>query len=117
MALASWALIVGAFALVFIALRARAGRLGRQSVVGLRTKTTMASDEAWSAAHHVVWPWLIVAASIMVASAVLVLAVEPTEDTSAAILLGGVAVAAVPFGIGARRGQQAARNASAHTEG
>ncbi len=70
----------------------------------------MASDEAWTAAHDVVWPWLVLAAAIMAASGAVVLVSQPSDDAAAAILLGGVAIAAVPFAIGGFRGQRAARD-------
>ncbi len=46
-------LMVGAGVLVIgIARRTADGRLGRNSLAGTRTKTTMASDESWLAAHQ-----------------------------------------------------------------
>lgn len=70
----------------------------------------MASDEAWSAAHSVAWPWMAAGAWIMALSGALALGASGTDDGAAAFLLGGIAVAVVSFAIGAIRGQSAARS-------
>lgn len=47
------ALLVGSGLLVVaVAERAADGRLGRNAIAGIRTRTTRASDEAWLAAHR-----------------------------------------------------------------
>lgn len=35
------------------------GRLTRQNIAGIRTRATLASDEAWNAAHRAGAPWLL----------------------------------------------------------
>lgn len=110
MEFAAWAVIGGGLVINYFAFRARAGTLTRQSFVGIRTRTTMASDEAWRAAHDVAWPWMAVGAWIMAISGVVPLMLEsPTEAAFATVLLGGLVAAGIPFAIGFSKAQNAAR--------
>lgn len=108
MEFAAWAVIVGAFAINYLAFRARAGTLTRQSWAGIRTRTTMASDEAWRTAHDIAWPWLVAGAWIMALSGAIALGVSNSDELAAFILLGGLVVAGIPFAVGAMRGLRAA---------
>ena len=111
MEIAAWAVILGALAINYIGFRARAGTLTRQSFAGIRTKTTMASDEAWKAAHDVAWPWIVAGAWTMALTGVIALQLEnPSDETAGAILIAGLGVAAIPFGVGFTRAQRAARD-------
>lgn len=47
--------------LVWLGLRQRTGALPRNVLAGLRTTATLASDEAWYAAHHATWPHIVAA--------------------------------------------------------
>ena len=103
------ALIVGGIALIVLGAIARAGKLTRQSVVGLRTKATMASDEAWKAAHEASADWVIAAGAVMFVGGVLVMLTD-SETTGDVVALGATAVMLIPLVIAFRRGQAAARS-------
>lgn len=102
------ALIVGGIGVVVAGAMARAGRLSRQSWVGLRTRTTMASDDAWRAAHAAGAAWVMVGGVIMALGGMVTL-LAGSEDAAAAVALVSVAAALVPIVIGGVRGQTAAR--------
>ena len=40
-----------------------AGQLGRNQTIGIRTRATMASDEAWTRGHEAALPWMRAAAT------------------------------------------------------
>jgi uncharacterized membrane protein len=103
------ALIVGGIALIVLGAVARAGKLTRQSVVGLRTKATMASDEAWRAAHEASARWVIGAGAVMFVGGVVVILTD-SETTGDVVALGATAVMLIPLVIAFRRGQAAARS-------
>jgi uncharacterized membrane protein len=88
---------------------ARAGKLARQSVVGLRTKATLASDEAWKAAHQASANWVIGAGAVMFVGGVLVMLTD-SETTADVVALVVIALVMVPIVIAFRRGQAAARS-------
>lgn len=109
MTITAIALIVGGIALIVIGAIARAGRLTRQSVVGLRTKATMASDEAWQAAHEASADWVISAGAVMFVGGFVVMLTD-SETTGDVVALGATAVMLIPLVIAFRRGQAAARS-------
>ncbi|MFC3849672.1 SdpI family protein [Corynebacterium hansenii] len=79
--LVMFAVMAGAgLSLMWIARSAASGKLKRNTVAGIRTRKTMASEEAWRAAH--------------------VRAKTPTLVAGIVSLLGGVA-ALLPIGVGA----------------
>ncbi len=79
--LVMFAVMAGAgLSLMWIARSAASGKLKRNAVAGIRTRKTMASEEAWRAAH--------------------VRAKTPTLIAGIVSLLGGVA-ALLPIGVGA----------------
>ncbi|WP_051468999.1 SdpI family protein [Actinomadura oligospora] len=51
-------LAVAGLAVVVSGLAAGAGRLRRNAFVGIRTRTSMSSDEAWDIVHRAGGPWL-----------------------------------------------------------
>lgn len=109
MMIAGIAIVVGGIALVVLGVTARAGKLTRQSAIGLRTKATMASDEAWNAAHAASAPWVIAAGAVLVAGGVLAMLTD-SESTGEFVALGATAVMLVPLLMAFRRGQAAARS-------
>jgi uncharacterized membrane protein len=109
--IAAVALIVGGIAIVAAGAMARAGMLTRQSWIGIRTRTTMASDEAWYAAHAAGATWVMIGGVLMAAGGVVTLFTE-SEDTAGIVALVTVALALVPIAIGGFKGQGAARQAS-----
>ena len=109
MIVAGIALMLGGMALVILGAIARAGKLTRQSVVGLRTKATMASDEAWKAAHEASANWVIAAGTVMFVGGALVMLTD-SETMGDVAALVATALVMIPIVIAFRRGQAAARS-------
>jgi uncharacterized membrane protein len=109
MMIAGIALMVGGVALVVLGAIARAGKLNRQSAVGLRTKATLASDEAWKAAHEAAANWVIGAGAILFVGGVLVVLMD-SEATGDVVALVATALMLIPIVIAFRRGQAAAQS-------
>ena len=109
MMIAGIALMVGGVALVVLGAIARAGKLTRQSAVGLRTKATLASDGAWKAAHQAAANWVTGAGVILFVGGVLVVVMD-SETTGDVVALIATALMLIPLAIAFRRGQSAARS-------
>jgi uncharacterized membrane protein len=109
MIVAGIAMMVGGAALAVLGATARAGKLSRQSVVGLRTKATMASDEAWKAAHEAAAKWVVGAGAVLFVGGVLVM-LSDSESTGNVVALVATALMLVPLMVAFRRGQAAARD-------
>lgn len=58
------AIVIVSIAAHFIAASARSGQLSRNQAIGIRTKHTLASDEAWRAGHEAAAPMVAKAAWI-----------------------------------------------------
>lgn len=76
------------------------GTISRNSAVGIRTRATQSSDQAWQAGHRAAAPWLYASAAVGVSVGVVSIALSATlaaqGRTSAAVLvvpLGGAVVA------------------------
>ena len=106
--IAGVALIAGGVAVTAAGAMSRAGRLSRQSWVGIRTRTTLASDRAWEAAHRAGGSWVMVGGIVMAVGGVLTVLTE-SEETAAVVALVSVAAALIPILIGGALGQAAAR--------
>lgn len=106
--IAAVALIIAGVAIVGAGAMGRAGRLSRQSWIGIRTRTTLASDENWYAAHEAGAGWIMGGGVVMAIGGVLTLFAD-SEDTAAVFALATTVVALVPILIGGLRGQAAAR--------
>lgn len=109
MMIAGIAMMVGGTALVVLGAIARAGKLNRQSVVGLRTKATLASDEGWKAAHEASASWVVAAGAVLFAGGVLVMLTD-SEATGDVVALVATGLMLFPLVIAFRRGQDAARS-------
>ncbi len=109
MIFAGIAMMVGGIALVVLGVLGRTGKLTRQSIVGLRTKATLASDEAWNAAHEAAADWVVGAGAILAAGGVLVMLTE-SETTGDVVALVATALMLIPLVIAFRRGQAAAQS-------
>jgi hypothetical protein len=86
MIFAGIAMMVGGIALVVLGVLGRTGKLTRQSIVGLRTKATLASDEGWNAAHEAAADWVVGAGAILAAGGVLVMLTESETTGEVAAL-------------------------------
>ena len=106
---AGMAMMVGGIALVVLGALGRTGRLTRQSIVGLRTKATLASDEAWEAAHAAAADWVVGAGAILLAGGVVVILTD-SETTGDVVALIATALMLIPLVIAFRRGQTAAQS-------
>ncbi len=109
MMVAGIALMVGGIALVVLGATAGAAKLTRQSVVGLRTKATLASDEAWEAAHKAAANWVIGAGAVLIVGGVVVILVD-SETTGGVVALIATPLMVIPLAIAFRRGQAAAQS-------
>ena len=103
MVIAGIAMMVGGTALVVLGALARAGKLTRQSFVGLRTKATMASDGAWEAAHEAAASWVVGAGVVLFAGGVLVMLTD-SETTGDVVALIATALMLIPLVVAYRRG-------------
>jgi uncharacterized membrane protein len=103
------AIMVGGIALIVFGALGRAGRLTRQSIVGLRTKVTLASDEAWRAAHEAAANWVVGAGAILFVGGLLVMLLD-SETTGDVVALIATASMLLPLVIAFRRGQAAAQS-------
>jgi uncharacterized membrane protein len=77
--------------------------------MGLRTKATMASDEAWKAAHEAAANWVVGAGAVLFAGGVIVMSTD-SETTGNVVALIATALMLIPLMIAYRRGQAAARS-------
>ena len=96
---------------MWVGKRSRHDGIGRNGVVGLRTKTTLASDEAWFAAQRAGATLTFAAGVASAVGGLLSLFFTDSDATTAAIVLGtAAAVLAIVF-LAARAGQRAAGGA------
>jgi uncharacterized membrane protein len=109
MVIAGMAMMVGGTVLVVLGAFTRTGKLTRQSFLGLRTKVTLASDEAWKAAHKVAANWVIGAGAVLFAGGVVVMLTD-SETTGDVVALIATALMLIPLVMGYRRGQAAAQS-------
>lgn len=107
--IAGIAMMVGGIALIVLGALGWTGMLTRQSIVGLRTKATLASDEAWKAAQEAGAKWVIGAGAIFSVGGVVVMLVD-SETTGDVVALIATALMLIPLVIGFRKGQAAAQS-------
>ncbi len=90
---------------------AGAGRLPHNPYIGVRTMAALTDERTWKAAHDVAGPWWLAAGVVGVAAGSVVALVSPSAGASR-LDVGLVAlVMFVLAGIGAVRGDAAARRA------
>ncbi|WP_435737828.1 SdpI family protein [Cellulosimicrobium sp. PMB13] len=73
--------------LVWCARATASGRVGRNQVAGIRTATTLASDEAWQTAHRAARPLSEAAGWVLVAAAPVLFLVDGDEIELAVTLV------------------------------
>ena len=101
-------LIVLGIALLEVGRRAAAGTLPRNGLVGLRTTTTMASDETWDAAHRASGRWLQYAGIVPIPIGV-ALFFQPSNALGLILTLVALTWTLAWVIAAGRRGQRAAR--------
>jgi len=109
MAIAGIAMMVGGAALIVLGALGRSGRPTRQWVVGLRTEATLASDEAWKAAHEAAAMWVVGTGGVLFVGGVVVMLAD-SETTAGVVALISVAVMLIPLAVAYRKGQAAAQS-------
>ncbi|WP_300681462.1 SdpI family protein [Nocardioides sp.] len=79
----------------------RSGRLGLNPLVGIRTRATMASPEAWRRGHLAAQPALVAAVRVGIVGLVLAGLARLVLPTSASVVAAviGLLAALVPFGL------------------
>jgi len=88
---------LGGSLVVAVGRAAKTGLLSRNAWAGIRTPATVASSEAWYAAHEAGGKWISIGGWIITVGGIILLLVRPEGDTAARILvvtaaLGGGAV-------------------------
>jgi uncharacterized membrane protein len=89
-------LSIAAIALIAIGYRGWTDRLPRNQFAGIRTKTTMSSDEVWRVAHRKAGPWFTVSGTLMLPGAALCGFAETAPRLG---IVGGVIVVLAIFGV------------------
>ena len=100
-------LVLAGLLIMWIAVRSWQGRLSRNFAAGVRTPSTMRSDEAFLTANKVAAPFTLIGGLLFVVTG-LVAAAVPLR-TAEAVLPTGVLIAAVVMVIGGVRGVRAVR--------
>ena len=72
----------------WVGTRSATGRLARNRRLGVRTPRTVASDEAWEAAHRAAGPWLVAAGAAVTVPGVVLLA-RPSNALGGLVVLAG----------------------------
>ena len=103
-------LLLGGVVLVYVGLLERRGRLPRNRWVGIRTRTTMASDAAWTAAHRATSWSSTASGALLVVTGLGLLVLRPSGDGAAAVATGAVAIIALLVLIGGIQAQRAAKD-------
>ncbi|MDQ7994014.1 MAG: SdpI family protein [Propionicimonas sp.] len=102
--------------LIWMARAAASGRLKRNSFAGIRLPITMASDEAWLAAHVRAKRTTTFAGVLSVASGLVALLPVPAPVLAAAVLAGCAAILGFVL-YGARVGSRAAAEVAKRSDG
>ncbi len=99
--------VLAGLLVVWLAIRSRQGRLSRNYVAGVRTRSTMRSDEAFRIANKAAAPFTLVSGLLFVVTGV-VAAIVPVR-TATVVLLTGVVIAGVVIVVGSVTGVRAAQ--------
>lgn len=87
-------LVVAAVVTVVVTVLPAQGRMGRNSVAGVRTRSTMRDDASWRRGHQAAVLPASIGAGVTVAWSVGALAVGHGDDTVAILIGAGILVAA-----------------------
>lgn len=100
--------VIAGIAIAWTSRAAARGRLGRNPYAGIRTRTTMHSDETWSAAHRASRPWTDIGGGLSVLVGAGTLFPLPEPALTALVGVGAVGLLGFTLG-GAWVGIRAAR--------
>ena len=92
------AMIAAGGLIAWLALQGWRGDLRRNRLAGIRTPTTLASDEAWAVAHRTAGPWMALGSLGAIIPGI-VLLFRPSNGTATSLIMIGLAVM-VTFVIG-----------------
>jgi uncharacterized membrane protein len=106
-------LAVAGVALIVAGKLASNGRLKRNRFVGLRTRATTVSDEAWHAAHRVGGPAIVWAGIASLAVGLGLAILNPKGPDVAALVIVSLMIVVALVLVSARNGTQAAKAAEA----
>ena len=96
--------------------RAADGRIGVNTVAGIRTKQTMASEEAWQAAHQAAKPWNQFGALMSIVTGFVVIGLSSSAVALFTVLFVGVALMLIAVVAGAVVGHRTAREVNTRGE-
>ncbi|QDP74197.1 SdpI family protein [Cellulosimicrobium cellulans] len=85
--------------LVWCARATASGRIGRNQVAGIRTATTLASDDAWRTAHRAARPLSEAAGWALVAASPVLLVVDDAAGLVVVLVATGLALALTVGGL------------------
>lgn len=101
-------LIAAGIAISWAAEATARGQLGMNSLVGIRVGYVRHSPEAWLAGHQAArWPTH-AAAGFFAACGILVLALDPSEETAGGIIIGGALAGLAAITVAAVKANRAA---------
>jgi len=103
--------MLGGILVTAISEAAARGRLGVNSIAGIRTRALMMSEEAWTAGHRAARIPMALAGLVMFLTGAAVLAVRPDAGTTGQLVLAAAAAAVVLVLVGAVVATPAARRA------
>jgi len=109
MLIASLALVIAGMAIYRIGVRGENGDLPRQRTMGLRTKATLSSDEAWHAAQQAGADLVKAAGAISFIGGLVSVPLYNREAVAAAVVLGTAVLMLIVTIKAGMRGQAAAR--------
>lgn len=109
MIVAAIALVIGGLVVAWVGRLGLQDRLPRQHWAGMRTRTTLATDDSWVAAHRASGRATVTGGVVMALGGIAAILSNSDEETAAGILMGALAVAGVAIVVGVVRGQRAAR--------
>lgn len=87
------ALLLASFAIIAIARKAAYGKLRRNHWAGIRTPTSLASDEAWDGIHRLAAPGLIRVGRATFLIAIFAFFVDPNEESILSFVVIGLTLA------------------------
>ena len=109
------AMLVGSGALTsYIGWKARHGQLGRNWAAGIRTRASLASDDAWDACHRAGGKKLMAAGLVLIPSAIPLL-FRPTHGVGLILTLGGFSLTLFLGSWATLEGNRAAKDALARS--